>query len=74
MTNGQLHAIVKASHRKVGDVMRFFLGNSPVISVTKMHDIQNHEMHYILYLDGKAAGCYTLETLMKKLQEVMFDV
>ena len=54
--------------------MRFFLGNSPVISVTKMHDAVNHEMHYILYLNGKAEGCYTLEAVLAKLKEVLFDV
>ena len=52
----------------------FIGGVSPVITVTKWHDIQKGEFFYDLYLNGKVEGRYSLEELTKKFQEVMFDV
>ena len=53
---------------------RFIAGQTPQISVTKWHDLQTGQMFYDLYLNGKVEGRYTLEGLIKKFQEVVFDV
>lgn len=53
---------------------RFIAGQTPQISVTKWHDLQTGQMFYDLYLNGRVEGRYSLENLIKKLQEVIFDV
>lgn len=53
---------------------RFIGGTSPVITVTKWHDIEKREMFYDLYLNGHVEGRYTLEELTKKFQEILYDV
>ena len=54
--------------------MRFIGGTSPVITVTKWHDIEAGEIFFDLYLNGKVDGRYNLSELMKRIQEVLFDV
>lgn len=53
---------------------RFIGGVSPVITVTKWHDIEKGEMFYDLYINGKVDGRYTLDELTKRFQEVLMDV
>lgn len=54
--------------------LRFAAGNSPVLSVTKWHDLETGEVFYDLYINGKIDNRYSLEGLTKKFQEVMFDI
>lgn len=53
---------------------RFIGGTSPVITVTKWHDLKERTVLYDLYINGKVEGRYTLEGLTKRFQEVMLDV
>ena len=53
---------------------RFVAGQTPNISVTKWHDLQEQKMFYDLYINGKVEGRYSLEGLQKKIMEVVFDV
>ena len=53
---------------------RFIGGVSPVITVTKWHDLETGEIFYDLYVNGKVEGRYTLPEITKKFQEVLFDV
>ena len=53
---------------------RFIGGVSPVITVTKWHDLETGEIFYDLYLNGKVDGRYNLDSLTKKIQEVLFEV
>ena len=53
---------------------RFFGGTAPVITITKWHDVQEHQMFYDLYLNGHVDGRYSLEELLKKIQEVLYNV
>ena len=54
--------------------IRFIGGSSPVITVTKWHDIEAHEMSYDLYINGKVDGRYDLKGLMARIEEVIFNV
>ena len=53
---------------------RFFGGTAPVITITKWHDVEEHQMFYDLYLNGKVEGRYNFSELTKKLQEVVLDI
>lgn len=53
---------------------RFIGGTSPVITVTKWHDTESGDISYDLYLNGKVDGRYNLDSLTKRIQEVMLDV
>ena len=53
---------------------RFIGGTSPVITVTKWHDLEERTMYYDLYINGKVEGRYTLEEITKKFQEVLYDI
>jgi hypothetical protein len=53
---------------------RFLGGTSPIISVTKWHDLETGEFFFDLYLNGKVDGRYTFSELTKKLQEVMLEI
>jgi hypothetical protein len=54
---------------------RFIGGTSPVITVTRWHDLEKGEFSYDLYLNGKVDGRYNLSDLTKRLQEVLiYDV
>lgn len=54
--------------------IRFIGGTSPVITVTKWHDIETGEVWYDLYLNGKVDGRYSLTELNRRFQEVIFNV
>lgn len=53
---------------------RFIGGVSPVIGITKWHDLKTGEFFFDLYLDGKVEGRYNFTSLNKKLQEVVLDI
>ena len=53
---------------------RFIGGNSPIISITKWHDLQTGEFYFDLYLNGKVEGRYNFSSLTKRLQEVMLEI
>lgn len=53
---------------------RFIGGTSPVITVTKWHDTESGDISYDLYLNGKVDGRYNLDSLTKRIQEVVMDV
>ena len=55
-------------------MIRFIQGQSPTIGIVKCHDIEQCEMLYDLFLDGKIAGRYTFPELIKKLQEVINEI
>lgn len=57
-----------------GKPCRFVGGVSPVMTVTKWHDIEKGEISYDLYLNGKVDGRYNLDSLTKRIQEVMMEV
>ena len=54
--------------------MRFIGGTSPVISITKWHDLNTGEFSFDLYINGKVEGRYNFTELTKKLQEVVLDI
>ena len=54
--------------------IRFIMGISPVISITKCHDLDNADITYDLYLNGKPDGRYNLVQLQKRFLEVMTDI
>lgn len=53
---------------------RFIAGQTPNISVTKWHDLQEQKMFYDLYINGKVDGRYNLDQLQKKILEIIMDV
>ena len=53
---------------------RFIMGISPVITVTKCHDLEYAEVLYDLYLNGKPDGKYNLVQLQKRFLEVMTEI
>lgn len=53
---------------------RFIGAAAPIISITKWHDTEKGEISYDLYLNGKVDGRYNLDSLTKRIQEVMLDV
>ena len=53
---------------------RFVGGTSPIISITKWHDLKTGEFWFDLYLNGKVEGRYNFTSLTKKLQEVMLEI
>ena len=53
---------------------RFIGATAPIISITKWHDTKEGEIYYDLYLNGKVDGRYNLDSLTKRIQEVMLDV
>ena len=55
-------------------VGRYVAGTSPVLTVTKWHDLETGEIFYDLYINGKIDNRYTLAELTKKFQEVLFDI
>ena len=57
-----------------GKPCRFVGGVSPVMTVTKWHDIETGIMQYDLYINGKPDGRYDLEGLRQRFLEVMMDV
>ena len=54
--------------------IRYAANTSPVISITKWHDLQEQKMFYDLYLNGKIDSRYSLEGLMSRIKEVLFEV
>ena len=52
---------------------RFIAGNSPIISVTKWHDLTTGEVFYDLYINGHIDNRYTLSELIKKFQEILIN-
>lgn len=54
--------------------IRFAAGNSPVLSVTKWHDLETGEVFYDLYINGKIDNRYSLEGITKKFQELLWEV
>lgn len=58
----------------ISDATRFVGGTSPIISVTKWHDLKTGEFWFDLYLNGKVEGRYNFTFLTKKLQEVMLEI
>ena len=52
---------------------RFIAGNSPIISVTKWHDLQTGDIMYDLYINGHIDNRYTLAELTKKFQEILIN-
>ena len=53
---------------------RFVGGTSPMISITKWHDLKTGEFWFDLYINGKVEGKYNFTSLNKKLQEVVLDI
>lgn len=53
---------------------RFIGATSPMISVTKWHDLKTGEFWFDLYLNGKVEGRYNFSGLQKKLQEVVLEI
>ena len=53
---------------------RFIAGQTPNISVTKWHDLQEQTKFYDLYVNGKIEGRYNLEQLQKRIMELIYDV
>lgn len=53
---------------------RFVGGTSPMISVTKWHDLKTGEFWFDLYINGKVEGRYQFSQLIKKIQEVVLDI
>ena len=53
---------------------RFIGGTSPVITVTKWHDLETGEFFFDLYINGKIEGRYQFSELSKKFQELMLEV
>ena len=53
---------------------RFLAGQTPNLSVTKWHDLQEQTMFYDLYVNGKIEGRYNLEQLQKRIMELIYDV
>ena len=58
----------------ISDATRFVGGTSPIISVTKWHDLKTGEFWFDLYINGKVEGRYNCTSLTKKLQEVMLEI
>lgn len=52
---------------------RFVAGTSPIITVTKWHDLETGEMFYDLYINGHVDNRYTLSELTKKFQEILIN-
>lgn len=53
---------------------RFVGGTSPVITITKWHDLKTGEFFFDLYLNGKVDGRYQFSELFKRLQEVVLEI
>ena len=53
---------------------RFVGGTSPVIGITKWHDLKTGEFFFDLYLNGKVDGRYKFTDLNKRLQEVVLEI
>ena len=53
---------------------RFVGSTSPVIGITKWHDLKTGEFFFDLYLNGKVDGRYQFTDLQKRLQEVVLDI
>ncbi len=53
---------------------RFVGGTSPIISITKWHDLKTGEFFFDLYLNGKVDGRYQFSKLFKRLQEVVLEI
>ena len=53
---------------------RYIGGTSPIISVTKWHDLETGEFYFDLYINGKIDGRYSFSELTKKFQELMLEV
>lgn len=53
---------------------RFVAGQTPNLSVTKWHDLQEQKMFYDLYINGKIEGRYNLDQLQKRILEIVMDV
>lgn len=53
---------------------RFIAGQTPNLSVTKWHDLQEKKMFYDLYINGKVEGRYNLEGLQKMILEIIMGV
>ena len=53
---------------------RYLGGTSPVIGITKWHDLKTGEFFFDIYLNGKVEGRYSFSELTKKLQEVVLEI
>lgn len=58
----------------ISENSRFIGGTSPMISVTKWHDLKTGEFWFDLYLNGKVEGRYNFSGIIKKIQEVLIEV
>lgn len=47
---------------------------SPQISFTKIHALDERKIYYFMYINGRFEGCYTFEEAVKKFQEVMINL
>ena len=53
---------------------RFIGGTSPVITITKWHDLKTGEFFFDLYINGKVDGRYQFSELFKRIQEVVLKI
>ena len=53
---------------------RFIGGTSPVITITKWHDLKTGEFFFDLYINGKVDGRYQFSELFKRMQEVVLEI
>lgn len=58
----------------ISEATRYVGGVSPIISITKWHDLKTGEFYFDLYLNGKVEGRYNFSSIIKKLQEVMLEI
>ena len=53
---------------------RFIGGTSPVITITKWHDLKTGEFFFDLYINGKVDGRFQFSELFKRMQEVVLEI
>ena len=54
--------------------LRFVGGTSPVISITKWHDLNTGEFWFDLYVNAKVKGRYNFTELTKAIQEIVLEI
>ena len=55
-------------------MIEVIVAQSPQISFTKIHALDERTMYYFMYINGRFEGCYTFEEAVKKFQEVMINL
>lgn len=58
----------------ISEDCRFVGGTSPIISITKWHDLKTGEFWFDLYVNGKVEGRYNFSGVLKKIQEVILEI